>query len=212
MLAAFPAATDGIQLHRPGSPRLPRPAGRSRQPATPRPADREAYGGGGRIRTPEGCASRFTVCPRWPLGYPSKNVSSEFSLIRAHTVKAGPALKMLKARPDAGSWHRPHRLKANLRPSPEGRPGRARKPLTKHSLFWSWRQGEPGPKCHKGISQPGERPATDGRAGLSGAAGTAQPESEPATVARRATGSSPQTPHQTFAILELATGVEPATG
>ena len=30
-------------------------------------------GGGGRIRTYEGIASRFTVCPRWPLGYPSKN-------------------------------------------------------------------------------------------------------------------------------------------
>src|SRR5450755_635064 len=29
------------------------------------------YGGGGRIRTFEGRAGRFTVCSRWPLGYPS---------------------------------------------------------------------------------------------------------------------------------------------
>ena len=29
------------------------------------------FGGGGRIRTSEGCASRFTVCPLWPLGNPS---------------------------------------------------------------------------------------------------------------------------------------------
>ena len=28
-------------------------------------------GGGGRIRTSEGGASRFTVCPLWPLGNPS---------------------------------------------------------------------------------------------------------------------------------------------
>ena len=28
-------------------------------------------GGGGRIRTFEGRAGRFTVCSRWPLGYPS---------------------------------------------------------------------------------------------------------------------------------------------
>ena len=28
-------------------------------------------GGGGRIRTSVGVASRFTVCPLWPLGYPS---------------------------------------------------------------------------------------------------------------------------------------------
>ena len=29
------------------------------------------YGGGGWIRTTEGEASRFTVCPLWPLGYSS---------------------------------------------------------------------------------------------------------------------------------------------
>ena len=28
-------------------------------------------GGGRRIRTFEGCANRFTVCPLWPLGNPS---------------------------------------------------------------------------------------------------------------------------------------------
>src|SRR5690606_30487810 len=37
-----------------------------------------SIGGGGRIRTCEGCASRFTVCPRWPLGYPST-----YSVVRA---------------------------------------------------------------------------------------------------------------------------------
>ncbi len=31
-------------------------------------------GGGGRIRTFEGRASRFTVCPLWPLGYPSRTI------------------------------------------------------------------------------------------------------------------------------------------
>ena len=30
-----------------------------------------SYGGGGRIRTSEGIAGRFTVCSRWPLEYPS---------------------------------------------------------------------------------------------------------------------------------------------
>ena len=29
-------------------------------------------GGGGWIRTIEGVASRFTVCPLWPLGNPTK--------------------------------------------------------------------------------------------------------------------------------------------
>jgi hypothetical protein len=29
------------------------------------------HGGGGRIRTSEGCADRFTVCSLWPLGNPS---------------------------------------------------------------------------------------------------------------------------------------------
>ena len=29
------------------------------------------YGGGGRIRTSEGVADRFTVCSLWPLGNPS---------------------------------------------------------------------------------------------------------------------------------------------
>ncbi len=32
-------------------------------------------GGGGRIRTFEGRANRFTVCPLWPLGNPSKKLS-----------------------------------------------------------------------------------------------------------------------------------------
>lgn len=32
---------------------------------------RRAGGGGNWIRTSEGKASRFTVCPRWPLGYPT---------------------------------------------------------------------------------------------------------------------------------------------
>ena len=35
------------------------------------PASTLVTGGGGRIRTYEGIASRFTVCPRWPLEYPS---------------------------------------------------------------------------------------------------------------------------------------------
>ncbi len=30
------------------------------------------YGGGGRIRTIEGGAGRFTVCSLWPLGNPSR--------------------------------------------------------------------------------------------------------------------------------------------
>ncbi len=30
------------------------------------------YGGGGRIRTFEGRAGRFTVCSLWPLGNPSR--------------------------------------------------------------------------------------------------------------------------------------------
>ncbi len=29
------------------------------------------FGGGGRIRTSEGIADRFTVCSLWPLGNPS---------------------------------------------------------------------------------------------------------------------------------------------
>ncbi len=33
---------------------------------------REEYGGGGRIRTIEGGAGRFTVCSLWPLGNPSR--------------------------------------------------------------------------------------------------------------------------------------------
>ena len=32
----------------------------------------EKNGGGGWIRTIEGVASRFTVCPLWPLGNPTK--------------------------------------------------------------------------------------------------------------------------------------------
>ncbi len=32
----------------------------------------EEYGGGGRIRTIEGGAGRFTVCSLWPLGNPSR--------------------------------------------------------------------------------------------------------------------------------------------
>ena len=31
------------------------------------------YGGGRWIRTIEGGANRFTVCPLWPLGNPSEN-------------------------------------------------------------------------------------------------------------------------------------------
>ncbi len=40
-------------------------------PITPLPYT--SPGGGGRIRTSEGGASRFTVCPLWPLGNPSEN-------------------------------------------------------------------------------------------------------------------------------------------
>ncbi len=32
------------------------------------------YGGGGRIRTIEGGAGRFTVCSLWPLGNPSEGI------------------------------------------------------------------------------------------------------------------------------------------
>ena len=37
------------------------------------------YGGGGRIRTSEGRTSRFTICPLWPLGNPSKNQAAYFA-------------------------------------------------------------------------------------------------------------------------------------
>ncbi|EDP57335.1 hypothetical protein AND4_04348 [Vibrio sp. AND4] len=33
---------------------------------------KKEYGGGGRIRTIEGSAGRFTVCSLWPLGNPSR--------------------------------------------------------------------------------------------------------------------------------------------
>ena len=56
-------------------------------------------GGGGRIRTFEGEASRFTVCPRWPLGYPTTEntiptVSLQFTRLsrkreRVVTISAG---------------------------------------------------------------------------------------------------------------------------
>lgn len=36
------------------------------------------HGGGGRIRTFEGWASRFTVCPLWPLGNPSTKLRGLF--------------------------------------------------------------------------------------------------------------------------------------
>jgi hypothetical protein len=29
---------------------------------------------GGGFEPPKGCPSRFTVCPRWPLGYPTISV------------------------------------------------------------------------------------------------------------------------------------------
>ena len=35
------------------------------------------YGGGGRIRTSEGSADRFTVCSLWPLGNPSTKQKQE---------------------------------------------------------------------------------------------------------------------------------------
>ena len=37
------------------------------------------FGGGGRIRTSEGRTSRFTICPLWPLGNPSKNQAAYFA-------------------------------------------------------------------------------------------------------------------------------------
>jgi hypothetical protein len=42
------------------------------------------HGGGGRIRTSEGCADRFTVCSLWPLGNPSINSVNSIVL---HTPK-----------------------------------------------------------------------------------------------------------------------------
>ena len=39
----------------------------------------EEYGGGGRIRTIEGGAGRFTVCSLWPLGNPSRGISYSLS-------------------------------------------------------------------------------------------------------------------------------------
>ncbi len=40
------------------------------------------YGGGGRIRTIEGGAGRFTVCSLWPLGNPSRGLRITYSLSR----------------------------------------------------------------------------------------------------------------------------------
>jgi hypothetical protein len=38
------------------------------------------YGGGGRIRTSEGIADRFTVCSLWPLGNPSTEINNAMHL------------------------------------------------------------------------------------------------------------------------------------
>ncbi len=38
------------------------------------------YGGGGRIRTSEGVADRFTVCSLWPLGNPSNKPNLELAM------------------------------------------------------------------------------------------------------------------------------------
>src|SRR5690606_36805332 len=50
-----------------------------------------AVGGGGRIRTCEGFAGRFTVCSRWPLGYPST-----YSVVRSANGLAPEANVVLR--------------------------------------------------------------------------------------------------------------------
>src|SRR5690606_527444 len=73
-----------------------------------------SIGGGGRIRTCEGCASRFTVCPRWPLGYPST-----YSVVRA-AGRVRPPLP--------GGTVTLHRPAASLIVSSQRRPVKERRP------------------------------------------------------------------------------------
>jgi len=50
---------------------------------------RAKAGGGGRIRTSVGVASRFTVCPLWPLGYPSTTCRCPTSPNFPGTISSG---------------------------------------------------------------------------------------------------------------------------
>ena len=52
------------------------------------PACCKCFGGGGRIRTIESWANRFTVCPLWPLGYsPVENFTWQLIIIRQAQTK-----------------------------------------------------------------------------------------------------------------------------
>ncbi|EDP57337.1 hypothetical protein AND4_04358 [Vibrio sp. AND4] len=44
---------------------------------------KKEYGGGGRIRTIEGSAGRFTVCSLWPLGNPSRVFYTSKSILKS---------------------------------------------------------------------------------------------------------------------------------
>ncbi len=62
------------------------------------------FGGGGWIRTTEGGASRFTVCPLWPLGNPSETGSRVFCLTpNTLSIKTARIMQVFHARSRAVS-------------------------------------------------------------------------------------------------------------
>jgi hypothetical protein len=69
---------------RPTGSRLVEPAARLEPSGDP---DRPWTGGRSRIRTCEGSASRFTVCPRWPLGYPPDACSRPWRSVRVRASR-----------------------------------------------------------------------------------------------------------------------------
>ena len=58
---------------------------------------RRRDGGRGWIRTTEGIASRFTVCPVWPLRYPTTKVHRIKERIRYHQSSSFQARKDAKS-------------------------------------------------------------------------------------------------------------------
>ena len=106
-----------------------------------------SIGGGGRIRTCEGCASRFTVCPRWPLGYPST-----YSVVRA-AGRVRPPLP--------GGTVTLHRPAASLIVSSQRRPVKERRPTPAVGVGsrWSWGwDSNPQPVAYKATALPIELP------------------------------------------------------
>src|SRR5690625_593315 len=115
--------TDNLRIMSPTSYQLLHPA---------------TVGGGGRIRTCEGCAGRFTVCSRWPLGYPSARFNCQRTVGRFQTdpICSVPCRLRLNAEADIILTSGPQlrqglnaRLQ-NLSPSERLEPGMGLEPTT----------------------------------------------------------------------------------